>query len=74
MPLHAWKVSSSSRWYQSGFEVEPKRWRVEQTFGVLARYRRLSVDHEGTTAMSRLMTLLAALFTTTNRFERQIMA
>jgi putative transposase len=59
---------------KTGFEVEPKRWRVEQTFGVLARYRRLLVDHEGSTAMSRVMTLLAALFTTANRFERQIMA
>jgi putative transposase len=59
---------------KTGFEVEPKRWRVEQTFGVLARYRRLLVDHEGSTAMSRFMTLLAALFTTANRFERQVMA
>jgi transposase len=59
---------------KTGFEVEPKRWRVEQTFAVLVRYRRLLVDHEGSTAMSRIMTLLAALFTTANRFERQIMA
>ena len=59
---------------KTGFEVEPKRWRVEQTFGVLARYRRLLIDHEGSTARSRIMTLLAALFTTANRFERQIMA
>jgi putative transposase len=57
-----------------GFEVEPRRWKVEQTFGILARYRRLQVDHEGSTAMSRLMSLLAALFTSANRFERQIMA
>jgi putative transposase len=59
---------------KTSFEVEPKRWRVEQTFGVLARYRRLQVDHEGSTVMSRVMTLLAALFTSANRFERQIMA
>ena len=59
---------------KTGFEVEPKRWRIEQTFGVLARYRRLQVDHEGSTVRSRLMALLAALFTTANRFERQIMA
>ncbi len=59
---------------KTGFEVEPKRWRIEQTFGILARYRRLLVDHEGSTAMSRLMTLLAALFTAANRFKRQIMA
>lgn len=59
---------------KTGFEVEPRRWRVEQTFGVLGRYRRLLVDHEGSTTMSRIMTLLAALFMTGMRFERQIMA
>ena len=57
-----------------GFEVEPERWRIEQTFGVLGRYRRLLIDHEGSTTMSRIMTLLAALFMTGSRFERQIMA
>jgi hypothetical protein len=50
------------------------RARVEQTFGILVRYRRLQVDHEGSTIMSRMMTLLAALFTSANRFERQVMA
>jgi putative transposase len=59
---------------KTGFVVEPKRWRVEETFGVLGRYRRLLLDHEASTAMSRIMTLLAALFMTGNRFERQIMA
>jgi transposase len=59
---------------KTGFEVEPRRWKVEQTFGILARYRRLQVDHEGSTIMSRVMTLLAALFTSANRFERQVMA
>jgi putative transposase len=58
---------------KTGFEVEPKRWRIEQTFGILGRYRRLLVDHEGSTAISRTMTLLAALFTTGTRFERQVM-
>jgi hypothetical protein len=50
------------------------RTRVEQTFGCLQRNRRLLVDHEGDTGMSRTMTLLAALFMTGDRFERQIMA
>jgi putative transposase len=59
---------------KTGFAVEPRRWRVEQSFGALGRYRRLLVDHEGSTTMSRIMTLLAALFMTANRFERQIMA
>ena len=59
---------------KTSLEVEPRRWRIEETFGVLGRYRRLLVDHEGSTTMSRIMTLLAALFMTGNRFERQIMA
>src|SRR3712207_7957031 len=46
---------------KAGFAVEPRRWKVEQTFGCLLRYRRLQVDHEGGTGMSRIMTLLAAL-------------
>jgi len=40
------------------FAVESKRWRVEETFGVLGRYRRLLVDHEGSLTMSRNITLL----------------
>jgi hypothetical protein len=40
----------------------------------LQRYRRLLVDHEGGTGMSRIMTSLAALFMTGARFERQIAA
>jgi transposase len=59
---------------KTGFAVEPRRWKAEQTFGCLVRYRRLQVDHEGGTGMSRIMTLLAALFMTGARFERQIMA
>jgi putative transposase len=59
---------------KAGFAAEPRRWKVEQTFGCLQRYRRLLVDHEGRTEMSRTMTLLAALFMTGARFERQITA
>ena len=59
---------------KTSFEVEPRRWRIEETFGVLGRYRRLLLDHEGSTTMSRVMTLLAALFMTGNRFEREVMA
>ncbi len=55
-----------------GFVVEPRRWKVEQTFGCLQRYRRPLVDHEGRTERSRTMTLLASLFMTSARFERQI--
>jgi transposase len=45
---------------KTGFAVEPKRWRIEETFGVLGRYRGLLVDHEGSTSISRIMTLLVA--------------
>lgn len=59
---------------ETGFAVEPRRWKIEQTFGALQRYRRLLVDHEGSTGMSRTMMLIASLFMTAARFERQIMA
>ena len=59
---------------KAGFAVEPRRWKIEQTFGCLQRYRRLLVDHEGSTSMSYIMTLLATLFMTGARFERQFEA
>ena len=31
---------------QVGFEVQPRRWVVERTFGWFGRYRRLSTDYE----------------------------
>ena len=31
---------------QQGFEVQPRRWVVERTFGWLNHYRRLSKDYE----------------------------
>jgi transposase len=71
---HGIELELVGRQPKTGFAVEPRRWKVEQTFGCLLRYRRLQVDHEGGTAMSRIMTLLAALFMTGARFERQIMA
>jgi putative transposase len=74
MTRHGIALELVGRKNKTGFVVEPKRWRVEQTFGVLGRYRRLQVDHEGSTTMSRIMTLLAALFMTGMRFERQLRA
>jgi transposase len=59
---------------KAGFAVEPRRWKIEQTFGCLLRYRRLQIDHEGSTEVSRTMALLAALFMTGARFEREITA
>jgi transposase len=71
---HGIEIEPVGRKDKSGFAVEPRRWKVEQTFGCLQRYRRLLVDHEGGTGMSRTMTLLSALFMTGARFERQIAA
>ena len=45
---------------QIGFEVQPKRWKVERTFGWFNRYRRLSKDYEFHTQSSEAM-LYAAM-------------
>jgi putative transposase len=74
MARHGIELELVGRKGKGGFAVEPRRWKVEQTFGCLMRYRRLQVDHEGGTGMSRIMTLLASLFMAGARFERQIMS
>jgi transposase len=55
-----------------GFRVEPRRWKVEQTFGCLQRYRRLRVDDEASLATSRAMAMLASVFMTGMRLERML--
>ena len=57
-----------------GFVVEPRRWKVEQTFGCLQRYRRLRVDDETSDETSRHVTILASLFMTGMRLERMLRA
>lgn len=42
-----------------GFEVLPKRWIVERTFGWLSLYRRLSKDYEAQPATSEAMVYAA---------------
>ena len=44
---------------QRGFQVLPKRWVVERTFGWLGRYRRLSKDYEQNPASSAAYVHLA---------------
>jgi putative transposase len=44
---------------RGGFEVEPKRWIVERTFGWLNRSRRLSKDYERMPETSEVLILIA---------------
>lgn len=46
---------------QKGFQVLPRRWVVERTFGWLGRYRRLARDYEHTVASSEAMVYLASI-------------
>src|SRR3954452_22266345 len=57
---------------RQGFQVEPRRWKVEQTVGCLQRYRRLRVDDETSDDTSREMTILASVFMTGMRLERML--
>ena len=70
MASHGIDLELVGRTNKAGFIVEPRRWKIEQTFACLQRYRRLQVDHEVSTRTSRTMTLLAALFMTGMRLER----
>ncbi len=57
---------------REGFRLEERRWKAEQTFGCLQRYRRLRVDDEMSCESSRGMAMLASLFLTGLRLERLI--
>ena len=46
---------------QRGFQVLPKRWIVERSFGWFNRYRRLSKDYERLTNTSEGMVYLASM-------------
>jgi putative transposase len=52
-----------------GFQVVPKRWVVERTFGWLGRYRRLSKDYEGLTGTSEAMIQMAMIHIMVRRLE-----
>jgi transposase len=55
-----------------GFQLEKRRWKAEQTFGCLQRYRRLRVDDEMSCETSRSMAMLASMFMTGMRLERLV--
>ncbi|MFE7191371.1 transposase [Kitasatospora sp. NPDC057595] len=52
---------------QKGFVVQPIRWRVEQTFGITSRYRRLHRDYEELPDRSRSMIHWAMVNSMTTR-------
>jgi putative transposase len=53
-----------------GFQVLPKRWIVERTFGWFNRSRRLSKDYEGDPRMSESMVYLASIRLMLRRLDR----
>ena len=52
-----------------GFEVIPKRWIVERTFGWFSKYRRLSKDYEVLPASSEAMVRIAMINLTLHRIQ-----
>jgi putative transposase len=55
-----------------GFQVLPRRWVVERTFGWLGRYRRLSKDYEGLPETSESMIYAAMIHLMARRLARQM--
>ncbi len=53
-----------------GFQVLPRRWVVERTFGWLGRYRRLSKDYEYLTETSEAMIYAAMIHLMVRRLGR----
>ena len=53
-----------------GFQVLPRRWVVERTFGWLGRYRRLSKDYEGLTESSQAFIYAAMVHIMIRRLSR----
>jgi len=55
---------------QVGFQILPRRWVVERTFGWLGRYRRLSKDYERLTECSEGMIYAASISTMAKRMAK----
>jgi putative transposase len=53
-----------------GFEVLPRRWIVERTFGWIGRYRRLSKDYEQLPDTSETMILLTMINLMSRRLQK----
>ncbi len=54
----------------TGFQLLPRRWVVERTFGWFGRYRRLSKDYEFQTDTSENMILIAMIQLMVHRLTR----
>ena len=57
-----------SKQIKSKFEILPKRWRVERTFGWLGHSRRLSKDYEIRTSTAETMVKISHSHTLLRRF------
>jgi putative transposase len=53
-----------------GFQILPRRWVVERTFGWLGRYRRFSKDYEGLTELSQAFIYAAMIHLMVRRLGR----
>lgn len=61
-------VDISERIKPEGWQILPKRWRVERTFGWMNSSRRLSKDYEINTKSAENMTIISHLHTLLRRF------
>jgi hypothetical protein len=57
---------------RKGFQIEPRRWKIEPTFACLQRYRRLRVEDETSHDTSRQITVLASVFMIGMRLQRAL--
>jgi putative transposase len=64
------RTEVTTRGEQKGFQVLPKRWIVERTFGWLNRFRRLSKDYEQRPTMSESFVYLSMIHLMLNRLTR----
>ena len=61
-------VEIAERIKPAGWQILPKRWRVERTFAWMNNSRRLSKDYEITTKSAENMTIISHLATLLRRF------
>ena len=61
-------VEISERIKPNGWQILPKRWRVERTFSWMNNSRRLSKDYEITTKSAECMVIISHIATLLKRF------